>query len=219
MAAECLAALHLGRIRASRLDATGNPVAGPNNVVVSDKPITLNVTPVVEAGQDKTLTGGCDCVIATYRGYDKLKRFDFELDTGVLEPALIEMLVGGTIISSGADPIGVWWSDQSLQCGSTPQANVMFEAWQDAWETDHQHAVLPYIHWIWPSTYWQIGAHSLQNDFLQPKITGFSRGNTAIGDGIFGDLPALETIGPLGGFFYDDTIPTATCGYESHAIT
>lgn len=221
MAAECLAAIHLCAIRVTRLDAVGNPAAGPNNVYVSNKPIQLGMTPVIEAGADRTLVGGCDCLIATYRGYDKLKRFDLELDLGVLEPGLLEMLIGADAIlggSSGTDPIGDWWpASQTFACGTAPQPNVCFEAWQDGWHDDAQDATYPYIHWIFPSSFWQIAAQTLQNDFLQPKITGFTRGNTVWGTGIYGDLP--EAAEPLGGFFYTNSRPTGECGYQTQAIT
>jgi hypothetical protein len=217
MGAECLAAIHLCRIRVTRLDSTGHPIAGPNNVYVSDKPISLGVTPVIEAGQDRTLVGGCDCIVATYRGYDKLKRFDFQLDLGKLEPGLLEMLTGSAAILSGGFPIGNWFDDQQFLCSGPPSPNVCVEAWQDAWADDHQDPTFPYVHWIWPSTYWQIGPQTLQNDFAQPRLTGFSRGNSVWGTGIYGDLP--EAAQPLGGYFYAASIPAAGCGYQSHAIT
>jgi hypothetical protein len=187
----CDAALHLCRIRVTRLNELGLPIAGPNNVYVSDKPIELVVKPVIEAGQQKTLVGGCDCVIADYRGFDKLKRFDLELGQGVIEPALLEMLLGTSAVLDGAgDAIGGWWPSQ-LTCS--------------------------YVHWVWPSTRWQISDHTLQNDFLMPRVTGFSRSNPEWGDGIFGDYP--EPAEPLGGFFYTTTIPAATCDWQSWAIT
>lgn len=214
----CDAAIHLCRIRVTRLDALGNPVAGPNNVYVTDTPLTLAVKPQIVAGEDKDLVGGCDCIVATYRGYDKLKRFDLELDTSKLEAGLQEMMIGADAILDGSgDPVGVWWPSQA-SCSAPAQPNVCFEGWQDAWEDDHQDPVLPYIHWIWPSTFWQIADHTLENDFNQPKITGFSRGNTEWGEGIFSDLP--EAAGPLGGWFYTATLPPfAECGYQSWAIT
>src|SRR3954469_18573682 len=114
MANECLAAIHLCRVRATRLNADGTPMSGPNNVYVTEKPMVVTVTPVIEAGQDKTLVGGCDCIIAEYRGYDKLKRFDLELDLGVMEPGLFEMLLGSTAISSSGAIIGQWWSENAF---------------------------------------------------------------------------------------------------------
>ena len=218
MVAICEAAIHLCAIRVTRLDALGDPVAGPNNVYVSENSIMLGVTPEIEAGQDRTLVGGCDCIIASYRGYDKLKRFTLELDQGKIEPALLEMLLGASAILDPVDPIGIWWPSQ-LDCNQPSQPNLCFEGWQDLWEDDHAASAggYRYLHWIWPSSYWQIGEHSLQNDFMQPKVNGFTRANSNWGLGIFGDLP--EAAEPLGGFFYDLTIPTADCGWQSWAIT
>jgi hypothetical protein len=205
-------------VRVTRLDPAGNPLPGPNNVYVTDKPMMLTVTPDIEAGADRTLTGGCDCIIATYRGFDKLKRFTFEFDLGVLEPALMEMLLGSTAITVSGDVRGQWWSLNSFDCSVQTQPNVCFEGWQTAWDGSGPAAALPYVHWIWPGTHWQIAAHTLQNDFNQPKVTGYSEGNTAWGTGIFGDLP--EAAQPLGGFFFTATVPpAASCGYQTHTIT
>lgn len=218
MTAVCPSALHLCRIRATRLDAVGNPEAGPNNVYVTDKPVQLQVTPQIEAGRESTLIGGCDCIVAQYKGRDKLKYFGLQLDLAVIEPGLKEMLLGASVILDGADPIGNWWaSDQTFDCSNT-DGNVCLEAWQDLWEDDHQMASPHrYLHWIWPSSYWQIGPHTLQNDFTQPQLNGFTRGNSVWGEGIFGDQP--EAADPFGGYFFSDSIPDAACGYQSFAIT
>ena len=219
MATECLAAIHLCRIRATRLDSVGNPEAGPNNTYVSDKPIQLAVTPQIQAGDDKTLVGGCDCIVAQYRGFDKLKYFTLELDLGQIEFELQEMLLGASLITDAGDGVGIWWpASQEFSCSEPAQPNICFEGWQDAWEDDHQ-AASPnrYIHWIWPSSYWQIAAHTLANDFFQPKLTAFTRGNSVWGEGIYADQP--EAAEPNGGYFYTDEIPTAECAYQSTAIT
>lgn len=217
---ECLATIRLCRVRATRLNTDGTPASGPNNFVVSDTPMVLTVTPVIEAGQDRTLVGGCDCIIATYRGYDKLKRFDLELDLGALDFSFLELMLGSTAILQGglkANVIGQWWNQNAFNCSTPAQPNVCFEGWTDGWDDDQQSASHPYVHWIWPSSYWQIAQHSLQNDFTQPKLTGFTRGNSNWGTGIFHDLP--EAAQPLGGFFYAATRPNALCGYQTAPIT
>lgn len=216
MASECLAAIHLCRIRATRLNADGTPKAGPNNYYVTDKPMVLNVTPVIEAGTDRTLVGGCDCILATYRGFDKLKRFDLELDLGVMEPALFELLLGSTAITSGSDVIGQWWTLNAFDCSTDAQPPVAVEGWQTAWNESGPDATFPYVHWIWPMAFFQIAQHSLQNDFNQPRVTGFTRGNNGWGTGPYGDSGSVE---PLGGFFYATTIPTAACAYGTQAVT
>jgi hypothetical protein len=179
----------------------------------------LGATPQIEAGQDKTLVGGCDCIVAQYRGYDKLKYFTLELDLAILEPALIELLTGASAITSTGDVIGNWWqSAQTFNCATTVQPNVCFEGWQDTWNNDRQASTpFRYVHWIWPSSFWQIAAMTLQNDFNQPKLTGFTRGNSNWTD-IYRDLPELPQ--PLGGYFFTDKIPAGdTCGYQTHSIT
>lgn len=218
MAAVCRAVIHLCRVRATRLDALGNPKAGPNNVYVTDKPISLGVTPVIEEGEDMTLVGGCDCIVASYRGFDKLKRFDFELNLATLEPAMLEMLLGAAAISQGGQISGVWWPTTAFSCAGDVQPYVAFEGWQDAWEEDHQgDAPFQYVHWVWPGSRWQIGELTLGNEFAQPVLNGYSRGNPNWGLGIYGDLP--ESAGPLGGFFYSDTLPDAVCDYQTEGLT
>jgi hypothetical protein len=218
MADSCFAVLHLCRIRVTRLDSVGNPTPGPNNVYVSDAPIQLTVTPQIQAGTDSTLVGGCDCIVAQYRGFDKLKYFTLELDQGKVEPGLIEMLLGATAIVDAGNIVGNWWNSEQVFDCSTPQPNVCIEAWQDGWDDDHQ-AASPnrFVQWIWPSSYWQIAAGTLQNDFFQPKLTAFTRGNSVWGLGIFGDQP--EAAEPFGGYFFTDTIPDAACGYQTQNIT
>ena len=217
MAARCFAAIHLCRIRATRLDAEGDPSPGPNNFYVTDKPITLGASPVIEAGADLTMVGGCDCIIAAYRGNDKLKRFDLALALGMLEPALLEMLLGGSAITQGGQISGMWWPSQ-MACDDAPQPNLAFEGWQDTWEDDHQgNAPFRYIHWVWPSTRWQIGEHTLGNEFLQPSVNGFSRSNPNWGLGIYGDYP--EAADPVGGFFFTNDLPDAVCDYQTEGLT
>lgn len=213
--AECLSAIHCCRVRATRLDPTGVPDAVTDNVYVTDKPLQVQVTPQIEAGKDLTLTGGCDCIVAQYRGYDKLKFFTLEIDLAAVEFGLLSLLIGSASIDEAGEPIGLNWpADQTFSCASAPQPNVALEVWQDAWEDDHQ-APTPhrYVHWVFPSSFWQIGGLTLQNDFFQPKLNGFTRGNTQWGEGIFGDYPAA--LDAAGGFFLTDSIPDAACGFQT----
>lgn len=216
---ECLAAIHLCRVRVTRLNSDGTPTPGPNNVYVSDRPLQLTVTPSYEAGKDTTMVGGCDCIVATYRGDDKLKRFDLELDLATMEWAMFEMMTGSSaILGTGSDVIGTWFNDNAFDCSVASQPLVAFEGWQTGWEDDRQSVDFPYLHWLFPATKWSLGAQTLQNDFNQPKLTGFTRGNAAWGMGIFDDQP--EAAGPLGGAWQTaDAPPAASCGYQTHSVT
>lgn len=218
MASICRAAIHLCRIRATRLDSTGAPVGGANNAYVTDKPITLGVTPVIEEGEDITLVGGCDCIVAAYRGEDKLKRFDLALQLAVIEPALLEMMIGASAISQGGQISGLWWPNTAFNCGVAGTPLVALEGWQDAWDVDRQSsAPFRYIHWVFPATKWQIGESTLGNEFFQPSLNGYTRSNANWGLGIYGDAP--EVAQPLGGFYYTNTLPSAVCDYQTEGLT
>ncbi|MFL5309678.1 MAG: hypothetical protein ACJ79H_04400 [Myxococcales bacterium] len=213
----CFEQIHLCLVRVTRLDEIGNPLAEDNNVYVTNESIQLGVTPQVQAGDDKRLISGCDCVLARYRGNDKLMGFDLEFDLGDIEPALMELMLGASAIVDGPDVRGFWWPTQ-VSCEDAPQPNVCLEGWATAWDDDHQaEAPNRYAHWIWPSTRWQIGTHSLANDFLQPKLMGFTRGNPFWGMGIYGDQP--EEAQPNGGMWWTDELPTADCGWQTQLIT
>lgn len=214
--AVCPSAIHLCFVRFTRLDTVGNPVAGPNNFYVDDKPMVLTVTPDILAGEVKDLKGGCDQLIATYRGQDILKRFNLELDMGNVSPALEEILTGApAILDDDSNPIGVQFQ---VPCG-TQQPFVALEAWQDLYDCDHQpSAPYPYKRWVFPASRWQRGAETLQNDFDQPKFTGFTVGNANWGMGIYGDQP--EAVQPTGAWFFDTTLPEAAdCSWQSRVIT
>jgi hypothetical protein len=218
MADDCPSLIHLCRVRVTRLNADGTPTPGPNNVYISAKPIQLVVTPVYSAGKDLELDGGCDCLIASYRGDDKLKRFDFELDLGQIEWDMVEMLTGSTIVTSAGANVGVMFPVNQFQCTTPAQPLVGFEGWQHNWIQDHLDPVYPYTQWVFPGSKWAIQAMTLGNDFTQPKLTGFSRGNPNWGTGIYHDLP--QAAGALGGGFMTATAPPADlCGYQTHAIT
>jgi hypothetical protein len=210
----CPTPIHICRIRVTRLNTDGTLAAGPKNSYVSAKPSHLNWTTEVEAGVDQVVVGGCDCIAVQYRGYDKLKRFNLELELTALEPALLEMMLGApAIFDTSTIPvqIGNQWPT-TLQCGQVQPA-VAIEAWSDAWLNDTQSASpTRYIRYIWTQSYWQLGNGSLQNDFVLPLLTGFTRSNPAWGLGPYNDQK--RSVGNVGGYYFDDVLPVATCDYQ-----
>lgn len=220
MAAPCGVPLGLCALRITRLvSTTGCVAASPDNSFVTTDLISLQLTPVVEAGADTTLTGGCDCVIASYRGTDKLKRFEFEITNPKLSPALYEMMIGGGLIEDGSVPVGTTWPAE-LSCGEAGSA-VAIEFWVKHWNGSSQDSTYPWIHHVYPQTLWQVGQQQFQNDFAQPTLTGFSRSNSCWGDGPYGDGPEAEYGTSVdissGGFYYTASDPPAdtACDYAN----
>jgi hypothetical protein len=193
------------------LDDVGNVDDPPNNGYVSDKPVSVQVSPNTEAGTDVTQKGGCDCIIATYQGADLLKGYNLEFAKGALEPALEEMMLGGTAIVDGADIIGVW-SPGPLDCGEKAPS-VAFEFWGDAFVGSTNDGTWPYFHFVFPKTTWQTGQQTYENNFSQPPFTGKAVANPLWGSGPYGDQPQDTPAESPGGYFFTTTLPTAACDY------
>lgn len=218
MANKCYASAKFCRLRVTRIDATGAPAPGPNNAYVTDKPISVGFTPVLSQGTDAELRGGCDCVIASRKGDDFLKRWTLQLDLGTLEPALLEMLTGGSAIMDPLNPtdvIGVWWPT-GIDCGTTA-ARVAVEGWTELWDGDAPALAFTYGRFLWPSVRWTMGQGNLQADFLQPQLNGETQGNLAWGPGPYGDQP--EDAQANGGFWYTNALPSASCDYINQPVT
>lgn len=179
-------------------------------------PVLITAEPEVLEGEQKNLVGGCDCLCATYKGYDKLLRWNLTIQFCALEPALIEILTGAALQVNGtAEPIGNNWPNQ-LTCSSPTQPPVAIEAWSDLWVGDAQYSgASKYIRWVWPMAFFQIDQFNIENDFMLPQVKGFSRTNANFGNA-YADFPTGVTASSTGGYFYDDgPLPTAVCGYSS----
>ncbi len=222
MATFCPSTLKLCAVRLTLLDADGTPNSDPDNIYVTDKIITLGMNPVVSEGADREVRSGCDCIIAEDKADDILKRFSFEIGSGVLEPGMIAMLLGQQPINNEAgDVIGVNWTTQTLVCGG--QNRVALEGWTVAQNFDHPDETLPWVHFRWPDTRWQIAANTLSADFTTWAFTGYSRSNPSFGDP-YNDLP-LDGTYPIDASFFafwqcsDNEFPTPACGTQTLVIT
>ena len=181
MAAECGGAIHVCAFRATLLDDDGGVADGPDNSYVTDQVLELGYNPVLLQGVDVDVQGACDCVVASYAGEDKLKRFDFALARHAIEPILEHMLLGGQQIIDGADVVGLGFAEQ-LPCGER-QPLVAIEFWADNWEDDAPVAARPYWHFVYPATKWQLGPNTHNNEFVRRQLVGKSRRNGLWGRG------------------------------------
>ena len=216
----CPGSMHVCAVRVTRLNGDGTVAAGPKNAYVSQNVVQLNITPDILAGDTKQVVSGCDCISVSYRGYDKLMRFNLELDLALLELPLLEIMTGSSAILDGAptpNVKGLWWPQQN-SCDSAVQPKVAVEAWSDMWAdddiliaSDSDGSELRYIHWLFTASHWHLDQAALQNDFYQPKLMGFTRSNAQWGLGPYSAQP--ESAHPQGGMWLSASIPTAQCGY------
>jgi len=204
-------------LRVTLLDDTGNVDPGSDNYWVTDNLVDISVTPEQEEGADVTQKSGCDCIVASYRGPDLLKRFTFEINLGAIEPGLITLMIGGAAILDSADIVGLDWPS-GTDCAADPPPKVALEVWSYNWDGNQQDSIRPYWHWVWPLTRWQIGPSTLgAGEFFLPNLVGYSEGNDQWGTGPYGDgPPSAGSVGDLGSVWAQATAPPAgSCAYQS----
>jgi len=216
-APKCLAIIKLCAVRVTLLNTDGTP-SDSGDYYVTDKTVSLGFTPDISTGQDREIRNGCDCIVASSKAQDILKRFTFTLDRGNLEPGLEAMLLAQEAIVDADDSvIGVNFSSD---LGACAQAAVALEGWASAEALDHPDPDYPWLHFRWPWTQWQIGPGTLSADYFQPQVTGFNRANPEFGDP-YNDLPASGTgviTNDFFGYWYQaEDPPTAVCGVQQIA--
>lgn len=215
MAARCPASLQVCAMRVSRLDATGVPDPGADNLYVSSALIRLVPTVVMRPGEDMELVSGCGEVCVSYKDRDKLKRFDMTMELCTPDPSLTEMLVGGETISDGNGDI-IGWAAPHVGVDANPYG-VAIEAWTKAITNGAQDPVYPWWRWVFPRTYWTIGDKNMENAPMTNPFSGYSEENVNFYDGPANDWP--YTSDRCFQYALDTDVPTAACGYQTLAAS
>lgn len=210
MGVNCGGSFGLCRMRVTKLDAAGNVVDEAGNSYVTDKPRTLGFNPNIESGQAFSVRNGCGCSVVRFRANDTFNWFEFSLASSALEPELEALLMGETPITDpglGGAVVGVAFGG-SLECDEDEPA-VALEFWTKHVVGSGQDGTLPWIHWVVPKTVWQRGNNTASEAVMEPATTGFSRTNTAWGQGPYGDGPPDGGDIREGGYWKTATEPPA----------
>jgi hypothetical protein len=218
----CFASLQACALRVARLSAAGAPESGAENGYVSEAIIDLTVAVELTEGDEFEVKNGCGVICATFKDVDRIKRLNLTLNLCQLDFYLIDFLTEGGLIESGGLPVGFEYPSVT----AAAQNGVSLEVWTKAWDGTEQ--AVPaftspnaaYNHWVFPKTKWVLGDITMENDLMVVPVTGFGEENSQItANGPFNDWPAAVAnhggITRVGGVFYDDTLPTATCAPEA----
>ena len=106
MAVDCAVSFGLCRVRVTRVDGNGNVIAG-NNAYVTDAPLTVTVTPNIEAGNTIQTRNGCGCKIFSFKFPDTFNWWEFSFQDSQMEPELQAFMLGAPTITDGADVVSL----------------------------------------------------------------------------------------------------------------
>lgn len=212
---DCAASVQLCRLRVARLDASGVPQPGADDLYVTDAMIRLNVTPEVSEGEDLELKNGCGALKVNYQEPGTYKDLGIELELAIPDPELIELIAGATLLTLGGDTVG-----SMFPALRTPfnENGVSLEAWSKAIIDGQLATTKPYWRNVLPKVHqWRIGARQLDNGILATVLSGRGVENDNWYDGPANDWYTLadeDLTGPLAQV-RDAGIPDAVCGYQT----
>jgi hypothetical protein len=210
MAVNCGVSFGLCAMRVTQLDELGNAVGGAGTGYVSDKAVSISVSPNIETGNTFSRRNGCGCSLARFKGQDVFNWWEFQFEGGALEPEMMALMLGAETIMDGGDIVGLAFPS-SLDCAEGAPA-VALEFWTKHITGSGQDALHPYVHWVFPYTSWALGDNTAEEDFMASALTGFSRTNELWGGGPYGDGPPDGQDIREGGYWKTaDPLPTADC--------
>lgn len=205
-------------MRAIRLDVDGNIDAGANNQVVLRAPVQILWTPDNPDREtfDQLDGDGVECV--KYEGPPKpATSHALSMQLCQLDFELLELLIGGSIVTDGGDTIGYLDATQD----TINEFGVVFEAWQRVFAGSQALSIggnTQALRHIWPLTRWQISdQQTMENGLTITTVSGIGTPNAQIGDGLDGDpFPSVIGDSAHGEAFVDlSTVPADTGGYAT----
>ena len=212
MAVNCGVSFGVCVVRVTQVNAEGDPSGVADNAYVTDAVTSISVTPNIETGNTFSQRNGCGCSVARFKANDTFNWFEFTFQNSKLEPGLMSLLLGDTVISDGADAVGEAFGS-ALGCDEDEPA-VALEFWTKHVVGSGPDSIHPWIHWVFPKTVWQLGDNTFEEGIALPTVNGFSRTNTAWGTGPYGDGPPGAADISEGGWWKTATDPPeATCDF------
>lgn len=215
----CASTLKACAIRVMRLDTDGSPLVGANSLYVSDSLVLVGHTPQVPDRERIEQLNGCGDQCVLYIGSPKaVESADLRLNLCALDAELIEMLAGGSVITEGGsyDTMGYLAPTDS----TINEDGVSVEVWTYAWagrQRKTKGGTPAFWRWFWPKTTWQSGEVTLENGVSVLPLTGVAEPNSGWGTGLAADPIPVSVGEAVYGYWLDDQIPTAECGYQEIA--
>lgn len=213
----CLPSVQACAMRVARLDPTGVPDPGADNLYVTSGLITLTATPVYRPGDEFQLVTACGDLCLDYRDQNRLRRYDVELNICAPDPELTELFAGGTVLDDGLGAIG--YAAPELLTNPNPNG-VSIELWSRAVDDDGvPHPTHPYYWWVLPRVWLSLGAKNFENGPMNNPFSGWAKQNSNWYDGPANDWPVASSRVIQYIPTSAATLPTAACGYQNTPVS
>lgn len=180
----CWNSADLCAVRFSLLDTDGTPLCGEvDGTAYSMTPISLQVTPTVDAGETVTTRTGCGDICYTRTDPDVETGADLALTLCTYDVELIALLTSAEVLTVNGAP--------GFAKGTQTATPVESHFWTKTLDGSSQVAAPNnYWHHVFPNVTWTLGSYTLGRDALQMVLNGNAAPSGNIGTGAFGDIPA-----------------------------
>lgn len=159
--------VHALRLRVCRLDATGVPVVGASSMYTTGTLIDISSNPTYSDGDSIEQKNGSGEICLAYKEPDVLTGGEMKMTICTPDPELLELLLGGAVITSGGNSIG--YSAPRVGAVGTPNG-VSIEAWSRL--VLNGSATGNYLRWLWPKIIWRADEKKLEAGAFSPGLTG-----------------------------------------------
>jgi hypothetical protein len=147
-------------------------------------PISLQVTPTIDAGETVTTRTGCGDICYTRTDADVATGADLVLTLCNFDPEFIALAVAAEVLTANGQP---GWAK-----GVTVADPVEAHFWTKSLDGSSQNAAPnSYWHHVYPHVTWTVGNYTLGRDALQFVLNGTAAVSSSLGAGGFSDIPTI----------------------------
>ena len=217
----CSQRLKVCHLRILRLDPVGAVDSGDETLYEYGAPVVFAYTPTAPERERIEQLDGCGNQCGLYRGNPKaVDGADLSMTLCEQNAEVQEILTGGSVITEGTgagDSIGYL----SATDATVNLNGAAIELWSYAW-AGRQRATRNgqpawYRHTFTKASF-QLDEQSMAADaFGVVPLVGVAEVNSGFGTGLVADPFPLDMGESVYGWFVDDSVPTAVCGYQTVA--
>jgi hypothetical protein len=199
-------------MRVAKLDASGVPLPGAENLYVTDAMSKVTLKPVYEDGAEITEKNACGAVIVNYKSPKSFKRADIEIELLTPDPFLHELLSTGGLAFSSLGGLGTGY--QYPPIGEMVSDGVSIELWAKRISNGALDVQAPYAWWAIPKVLnLSLGDREFAESAQKSPFTGECYENVAWYDGPLNDWP--DDSDRVAQWIPWDTLPDAECGFQA----